>query len=345
MVCKLTMGLTRTLVGCYSPRFAVLCEIAPPDPGNAVRSRIPIVRSEKTVKQEYFVVVLAHSLHGRLRRVHIPHQAVYGILALALLGCFSLFGFAASYARMAWKVANYNALRGEAENLRARYRNLQKQVSQTNEQLASLEIYAKEVSIAYGIRQRLEGPPDIVAEGKLVPSFAESVQDYDFLRTANVMSVASRSTGRLQPMLVQPAGYPVAGRLMGAFGSRSDPFSGEGAFHKGVDISAPTGTPVHATATGIVVHADSTLSGYGRLVVIDHGGSYQTYYAHLSRIFVRVGQEIRRGELVGAVGSTGKVTAPHLHYEVRMGGIPRNPRQFLARAVSYGQNVQKDFPF
>jgi len=99
------------------------------------------------------------------------------------------------------------------------------------------------------------------------------------------------------------------------------------------------------TASGIVVHADATLSGYGRLVIVDHGGAYQTYYAHLSRIFVRVGQEIRRGELVGAVGSTGKVTAPHLHYEVRIGGVPRNPRQFLARAVSYEQTDKKDFPF
>ena len=297
------------------------------------------------MKQEYFVVVLAHSLHGRLRRVHIPQQAVYSILALALLGCFSVAGFVASYARMAWKVANYNALRGEAETLRTRYRSLQTEVSRTNEQLASLELYAKEVSIAYGIRERLEGPPDITAEGKLVPSFAESVRDYDFLRSTNVLAMMSRSTHRLQPAFAQPAGYPVAGRLMGSFGDRTDPFSGEGAFHKGVDISAPSGTPVHSTASGIVVHADATLSGYGRLVIVDHGGTYQTYYAHLSSVYVRVGQEIRRGDLVGAVGSTGRVTAPHLHYEVRIGGVPRNPRQFLAKAVSYEQAGKKDFPF
>jgi murein DD-endopeptidase MepM/ murein hydrolase activator NlpD len=132
---------------------------------------------------------------------------------------------------------------------------------------------------------------------------------------------------------------------MGSFGDRTDPFSGEGAFHKGVDISAPSGTPVHSTASGIVVHADATLSGYGRLVIVDHGGTYQTYYAHLSSVYVRVGQEIRRGDLVGAVGSTGRVTAPHLHYEVRIGGVPRNPRQFLAKAVSYEQAGKKDFPF
>src|SRR5664280_1942848 len=122
------------------------------------------------MQQEYFVVVLAHSLRGRLRRIHIPHQAVYAILGLALLGCFSVFGFVASYARMAWKVANYNALKREADGLRVRYRSLQKVVSQTNEQLASLQLYAKEVSVAYGIKQKLEGPADISAEGKLVPT-------------------------------------------------------------------------------------------------------------------------------------------------------------------------------
>src|ERR1022692_1082517 len=121
------------------------------------------------MKQEYFVVVLAHSLRGRLRRIHIPHQAVYVILALAVFGSISVFGFVASYARMAWKVANYNALKREADNLRVRYRNLQKVVSQTDKQLASLEVYATEVSLAYGIKQKLEGPSDITAQGKLIP--------------------------------------------------------------------------------------------------------------------------------------------------------------------------------
>src|SRR5258706_4479781 len=113
------------------------------------------------MKQEYFVVVLAHSLRGRLRRIHIPHQAVWAVVILALFGCFSVAGFVASYARMAWKVANYNALKREADGLRSNYQNLQSVVTQTNQQLASLQLYAKEVSLAYGIKQKLEGPSDI----------------------------------------------------------------------------------------------------------------------------------------------------------------------------------------
>jgi murein DD-endopeptidase MepM/ murein hydrolase activator NlpD len=296
------------------------------------------------MKQEYFVVVLAHSLHGRLRRIHVPHQAVYAILVLAVFGCFSVFGFVASYARMAWKVANYNALRGEADALRARYRNLEKEVSQTHQQLASLELYAREVSMAYGIKQKLEGPSDISAEGKLVPTFAESLEDYNFLRSASTLSLQSRYAVRMR-MISTPSLWPVEGRLMGAFGRRADPFSGEGSeFHTGVDISAAPGTPVRSTADGIVVSSGWS-GGYGRLVVVDHGGGTETYYAHLSRFYVQTGQEVRRGELVGAVGATGRVTAPHLHYEVRIGGAPVNPYRYLKSPVSQQASASNNLLF
>ena len=297
------------------------------------------------MRQEYFVVVLAHSLRGRLRRIHIPHQAVYAILGLALLGCFTVFGFVASYARMAWKVANYNALRREADTLRTRYQNLQKVVNQTDQQLASLEIYAQEVSLAYGIKHKLEGPSDISTEGKLTPSFAESVEEYNFLRSANTMELHSDRTRWIQPLNARPSIWPVAGRLTGAFGGRSDPFSGEGAFHTGVDISAPPGTSVRSTADGVVL-SSSWEGGYGLLVEIDHGGGVRTYYGHLSRSMVQTGQAVRLGQIVGAVVATGRATAPHLHYEVRMGGVPVNPYSYhLAKSGLYQQVTRNEFAF
>jgi murein DD-endopeptidase MepM/ murein hydrolase activator NlpD len=294
------------------------------------------------MKQEYFVVVLAHSLRGRLRRIHIPHQAVYAILALALLGGISVFGFVASYARMAWKVANYNNLRQDFDSLRARYQNLQKEVSQTNQQLAGLELYANEVSVLFGLKEKLQGPSDIAAQGKLVPSYAESVQDYDFLRNANTLALLTSSSRRIHPLGGTPNLWPIDGRLLSGFGQRNDPFGDEGEFHKGVDLGAPVGTPVHVTADGVVRFAASQ-SGYGLVVVVDHG-SIETLYAHLSRMYVHPGQEIRRGELVGAVGTTGRVTAPHLHYEVHQNGRPVNPYQYLAKSNVFHQ-IAKDFPF
>jgi len=190
------------------------------------------------MKQEYFVVVLAHSLRGRLRRVQIPHTAVYAVLGLAVLGGFSAFGFVASYARMVWKVANYNALKQEADSMRARYQNLQKVVSETNVQMASLQLYAREVSVAYGIKQKLEGPSDISSEGKMVPSFAESLQEYNYLINADKLAIANHRSRRFGAPTTTPSLWPVEGRLMDGFARRMDPFSGEGSFHKGVDITA-----------------------------------------------------------------------------------------------------------
>lgn len=294
------------------------------------------------MKQPYFIVVLAHSLHGRLRRVHVPQRVVYVVLALALLGCISLVGFVSSYARMAWKVANYNSLRNQFNSLLASYENLQKIANQTDEQLATLQLFASQVSLAYGIKQRLEGPEGIASEGRLVPTFRQSLEEYNFLRSAN-FSRSFRNYPHLWQVNNRPSIWPVDGRLRGYFGQRADPFSGEHAFHRGVDILAPVGTPVRATADGVVRLAEY-MSGYGRVVVIDHGNGLQTYYAHLSRFAVVAGQEIRRGELVGNVGTSGRVTAPHLHYEVRRYGNAINPYSFLAKAPVAHQ-ARRDFAF
>jgi murein DD-endopeptidase MepM/ murein hydrolase activator NlpD len=292
------------------------------------------------MQQNYFIVVLAHSLRGKLRRIHIPLTVVYAVMGLALLGCFSIFGFVSSYARMAWKVANYNALRRDADALRARYQKLQKVVNQDHQQMASLQLFANEVSIAYGIKQKLEGPPGITEEGRLVPTVSESLAEYNVLRN---YSGTGRDFARRWHTNVQPSIWPVEGRLMGAFGQRIDPFSGEGAMHTGVDISAPTGTAVRVTADGIVSFAGWS-NGYGKLLIVDHGNGMETYYAHLSRFSVLEGQDVRRGDPIGEVGSTGRVTAPHLHYEVRQGGAPINPYHYLAKA-GVVQLVKKDLPF
>jgi murein DD-endopeptidase MepM/ murein hydrolase activator NlpD len=203
------------------------------------------------------------------------------------------------------------------------------------------------VNVAFGIKQKLEGPSDISAEGKLVPSFAESLEDYNSLRRANILALQSRVSHRFIPATGAPSIWPVDGRLLGPFGQRTDPFSGEGAFHKGVDISAPTGTPVRVTADGIVVFSDFE-SGYGRMVKVDHGDGMVTCYAHLSRSYVQPGQELRRGEFLGEVGTTGRVTAPHLHYEVRMNGNPVNPYPYLLSRMEAYQAPpppKTNFPF
>lgn len=131
-----------------------------------------------------------------------------------------------------------------------------------------------------------------------------------------------------------PSIWPVTGVLRSGVGMRNNPFGGSSVeFHKGQDISAPTGTPVYATADGVVVIA-KWVKGYGNGIYIDHGNGISTRYGHLSRIDVMAGQSVKRGEHLGLVGSTGRSTGPHLHYEVRINGEPTNPVPYLPRAVA-----------
>lgn len=117
--------------------------------------------------------------------------------------------------------------------------------------------------------------------------------------------------------------------LTSSFGTRSDPFNGRRARHNGIDIPRPTGTPIYATADGTIGRAQR-LGGYGNYVEVEHGNAIQTRYGHMSVIAVVSGQHVRRGDVVGYVGSTGRSTGPHLHYEVRIAGAPVNPLPFLA---------------
>jgi murein DD-endopeptidase MepM/ murein hydrolase activator NlpD len=299
-------------------------------------------QENRVLNQPYFIVVLAHSLHGRLRRVHVPYQFVYVVLGLALLGTISLAGLVTSYARMALKVANYNDLREEVQTLRTRYQHLENDSRQKGVQLASLQLLANEVSVAFGIKRTLEGPVEIAHEGRLVPTLRESLEEYNFLKSANLSRVSRRANPLFHSNML-PNVWPVDGRLMSNFGNRTDPFSGGGAWHAGVDISAPSGTAVKASADGVVAGAEWA-GAYGRLVVLDHGSGIQTYYAHLSRMDVVAGQWVRRGSVVGRVGATGRVTSAHLHYEVRRGGTPINPAPYLKATLAQSR-VKKDLLF
>jgi len=297
------------------------------------------------MNQPYFVLVLAHSVHGRLRRMHVSHTILYTVLALALVGGVTVAGFLSSYARMAWKVAKLNNLRDEVTTLQKKYQALSRTNEQTKEQLATLQMLASEVTSAYGIKQRLEGPPSISSESRLVPTYQQSLERFDLLRTARLYSSGTRRITRTWQTNIVPSLWPVPGRLLSSFGSRSDPFTGGSAFHSGVDIAASTGTLIRSTADGIVKSAEWS-GAYGRLVVIDHGGGVETYYAHLSAFDVIPGQDVRRSQVIGRSGATGRVTSPHLHYEVRQGGAPVNPYKYLARSLVLGETpVQKDLPF
>jgi murein DD-endopeptidase MepM/ murein hydrolase activator NlpD len=133
---------------------------------------------------------------------------------------------------------------------------------------------------------------------------------------------------------IQPIKNEDLRQMASGFGYRSDPFTKIRKFHAGMDFTARTGTPIYATGDGTVSVADNRMSGYGNRIIIRHGFGYETLYAHLSKFKVRAGQKVKRGDVIGYVGSTGRSEAPHLHYEVHKNGEVINPINFYYGNIS-----------
>lgn len=138
---------------------------------------------------------------------------------------------------------------------------------------------------------------------------------------------------------IQPVKNEQLKRMASGFGYRSDPFTKARKMHQGMDFTAPTGTPIFATGDGVVKRADNSVSGYGNHIVIQHGYGYETLYGHLSKYKCRPGQRVKRGDIIGFVGSTGRSEAPHLHYEVHKDGKPVNPINFYYGNISAAEYI------
>jgi murein DD-endopeptidase MepM/ murein hydrolase activator NlpD len=265
--------------------------------------------------------------------VVVPAYLIHGVAILALIGAISVTAAVASYSRMLWKVGNYNAVRHELETRTQQYRQLQATVNDTNQRLDSLQSLATEVAMTYGVLRyhpaafdQSDNPPDSQ------DAFDRSIEQYTFLKRNAAMIAGSGlhllDATRFADSSYTPSIWPVMGHITDSFGERLDPFSGEGAFHTGVDVASDYGAPVHATADGVITIATNH-PGYGRLVVIDHGFGITTWYAHLSAFSTVVGSRIRRGEVVGYTGISGRSTGPHVHYEVRVNNAPVNPWRYM----------------
>jgi len=290
------------------------------------------------MKSKTYTFLIASSNHGGVRKLHLPVYLLHLMGVLVLVGGMTVLAAVGSYTRMLWKVANYNALRTEQAKLQQQYRQLQVMVKDSNQRLSSLQSLATEVAMTYGI-MRFRQTPFGIADAKPLSeeSYLQSLEQFEFLRhNATAVSLAAQGLrlmpGRgLEDLALMPSLWPVLGRITGSFGERLDPFSGEGAFHAGVDISSFYGDQVRSAADGIVT-AVETRAGYGRLIVLDHGFGISTWYGHLSGFKTRIGAQVMRGEVIGFVGVSGRATAPHVHYEVRVHGAPVNPWRFLRGA-------------
>jgi murein DD-endopeptidase MepM/ murein hydrolase activator NlpD len=311
------------------------------------------------LRKRYYILFVARDEEGRIRKIPLPLHYVYGFVAAALVGAFTIVGLAGSYTRMLLKTESFNQVRQDRENLRKDYKQMAQIAHDRDVQVASLGALANEVASLYGLKQSklstakaqaaAPTPSTIALSDDVNPQQVKlSIDQFYALRAQALSGRVSRALeGGLTPgfsgdwtqLADAPSMWPIEGPVTSSFGEREDPFNGEGAFHSGIDISAADGTPVRATADGEVSDANMG-AGYGREVVLNHGHDVMTVYGHLSAIAVLPGQHVKQGQVVGYVGQSGRSTGPHLHYEVRVHNVPVNPHKYLR--TTYAQVSKLD---
>ncbi|MFK5927356.1 MAG: M23 family metallopeptidase [Desulfuromusa sp.] len=191
-------------------------------------------------------------------------------------------------------------------------------------QLANLEAVPEGIPVAVGGISEVESSAVVDDIQRQINKLQVEIE----LRRQRQEGVRNLLNDQVSLSRATPKGWPTKGWLTSYFGMRKSPFTGRRVMHEGLDIAANTGTPVVATADGIVARVKYS-SGYGKMLIIDHGYGYRTIFGHNSKILVKAGQHIKRGDIISKVGNTGHSTGSHLHYELRLNGVPIDPRKTL----------------
>lgn len=291
------------------------------------------------MRKRYYIMFVARDSEGELVKMPIPLHYLYMFIAGALIGMLTITGMAGSYTRMLVKVARFNQLRSEKDAISRNYNKLEEVAHEKDVQVASLGSLASDVSALYGLKSEPELRP-ASTDGLSEQLVIHSIDQLAILRNTAMSGVAGAgiaasydhfgtiTTSDWQRLAAAPSLWPVEGAVTSSYGERIDPFNGEGAFHTGVDISTAFGTPIIAPADGMV-RETNFINGYGRTIILDHGHSITTLYGHLSGFAVGEGESVHRGDVIGYVGSSGRSTGSHLHYEVRIHDTPVNPHKYL----------------
>ena len=291
------------------------------------------------------------------RKIKTPKRIKFGVIILFLLSA-ALFGFLSFIILLNtpyFETPKDRLQTREIEHLRLNYALLNKKMDQLNAVVDAIEDRDNNLYRVYFNKSAI--PDSIRKEGFLGKNRYKILEGYDnsqlVINTTKRIDVLSKELAIQSKSLDEilkladaksdllaaiPAIQPVRNenlkQMASGFGYRTDPFTKARKMHEGMDFTAKTGTPIYATGDGIVARADNTASGYGNHIVIRHGFGYETLYAHLSKYKARAGQRVKRGDVIGYVGSTGRSEGPHLHYEVHKDKKVVNPLNFYYGNIS-----------
>jgi murein DD-endopeptidase MepM/ murein hydrolase activator NlpD len=290
--------------------------------------------------RQHTIILVPHAKARLLKwRVTNLQLGIAGGSLLLLIGTSLVLTW--SYFHASSSPAELQRLRSENEKLKEVNATFDKSLKSLTDRLSASEDRTRQLAIMAGV-ESLEPSAEAGVGGPTPAGEVADAADPEAGGTPSLSALENRSgqmSGTLEAVAAKldqrmrwisstPAIAPVRGILTSGFGNRSDPMTHGRGHHEGVDIAAPAGQPVQAAADGIVLSAEAE-NGYGNAVFLAHGFGIATRYAHLSQIDVKPGQKIHRGDIVGRVGSTGRSTGYHLHYEVRVDGEPVNPLAYI----------------
>lgn len=296
--------------------------------------------------KKHFSVILVPHTKTSIRTLSLSKRSIKTAIAGAGVAVLLLIAVLVDYVALNGLRAKYRALERETAGQREKIAGYETSVQRLTAQIARFEEFAQRLNVMAGLKspvvmdslpglgggEEAADPGAAAASGPNAPAGSlgtiQSLSVKALSVENNLGSLVNFWEGHGLELASTPSIKPAQGYIASTWGYRSDPFTGLRTFHYGMDISTNTGNPVVATADGTVIRVaqDKFL---GKHVIVNHGFGYTTVYAHLSEFKSRNGQRVKRGDLLGLVGMTGKAVGPHVHYEVRLDGKPVNPWNFL----------------
>lgn len=286
---------------------------------------------------EFYTLIVVPHAKARFRQIRVPVRLAKWTLTLVGVVGFTVVGVMVHAARITMEIHDLRRLRTENSELLIKTRTYEENAGKLQAKVLQLQTMVTKLGVMAGLEHSLPeagsagvgGATGMESQAPVLAPRALAAID-ESLTTLTRRSAQLEEFYRDQTLVLAstPSIWPVRGYLSAGFGNRKDPFTGQRDFHAGIDVSTPIGTRIFAPADGVILSA-AVQGAYGNAIMMDHGFGVVTRYGHLDAYAVRPGQRVRRGDLIGFVGNTGRSTGPHLHYEVWVRDQAQNPIHFI----------------
>lgn len=304
--------------------------------------------------KKYFTLIIVPEATSRFRQIRIPHGLVYGIVLVTMLVIIGIptasYLMVKHYQSMKQVAAGLPAIRKTTKDQKFLVEQYERDITELRQMVSRLKRDNGKLMNMAGIEHVPDAPevftgmggPDGSELGEILQSFYQESEEAMLEKVESLSKLKGYAVDQeaLSQRLLEffqdqktllaatPSVWPVKGWITSGFGNRKSPFTGKTTMHSGLDIATSSGTPISAPADGIVSFS-GTKGSYGKVLVIDHGYGYSTFYGHCSALKKKVGEKVKRGDVVALVGNTGKSTGPHTHYEVRVNGVATDPMKYI----------------